>query len=453
MPGERGVFSLLLAVVLAGTAIYLPRSSSPSVVAAAPARAPAAQLAPPPPPGPGGAGTRDETETPTPEQLRQVGQTHGDAITLIAEHFGIAVGPDPAWFLREALVPQPQSAGLIKRRIQRIDALRHAIARDGVAPRVDFLIATVPDPIDSNTRWQFDPMYDSLQRGISATGYVLDRFYIPDWDSTRNPDTDARVGNRLHERLPGVVLFRKSTEGRPELLVLFLVFETATSGVHQEAFGNAVWTAAHWASSDTLTVRVVGPMFSGSIPSLGRAMESVRARVPNSAVRYRVITGAATSAGNAEALAAIVRTDVSYSATVLNDEELLSALGAFFDGRVERRRMAVLVEGNTTYGSALRTMLEGNRLCTEGCAILPFPLHISRLRGVAATGASASAPADLTRNIPLLLDEPVLPRDQVPPMAPRLTSSSTDVALAGILSTIDREHLTVVGLFATDARD
>ena len=38
-------------------------------------------------------------------------------------------------------------------------------------------------------------------------------------------------------------------------------------------------------------------------------------------------------------------------------------------------------------------------------------------------------------------------------MAPRLTSSSTDVAIAQILSTINREQLTVIGLFATDARD
>jgi len=38
-------------------------------------------------------------------------------------------------------------------------------------------------------------------------------------------------------------------------------------------------------------------------------------------------------------------------------------------------------------------------------------------------------------------------------MAPRLTSSSTELALAAILETIEREHIRAVGLFATDTRD
>jgi hypothetical protein len=442
------VLSLLLAIVLAGTALYMPQASpAPLVVAAAASRGAAAQqtVSSSPP-----AGARGDGIAPTPEQLRQVAQTHGDAVTLMGEHFGVATGPDPAWFIADTLQPRVMSEDLRRRRVERLHAFRATIGQAGTTGLVDFLVATVPDPIDSNLRWQFDPTYDALQRAIAASGYALERFYIPDWDLSRNPDTDARALNRLHERLPGVVLFRKGTD----LLVLFLVFETATGGVHQEAFRQAAWTIAHWRDSydPPPEVRVLGPMFSGSIVSLGRAMESVRAEVPNGRVRYRIITGAATNAGNAEVLTSIVKRDLTYRTTVLNDEELLSSLGAFFDGRVERNRMAVLVESNTAYGSALRAVLEGRRLCTEGCAVIPFPLHISRLRGAAA-GAPLAQPGDVTRNVPLLLEEPVQPRDQVPPMAPRLTSSSTDVALDGILSTINREHLSVVGLFATDARD
>ena len=452
MPGERGVISLLFAILITGTALYLPRASSaPAATALASSRVAAAQQAPAASSGAAAREGATGTITPTTEQLRQVAQTHGDAITVIAEHFAVPTGPDPAWFLTETLEPRPISEELTRRRVERIRSLKRAITRDGGVPPVAFLIATVPDPIDSNARWQFDPTYDSLQRAISASGYSLARFYIPDLDLTRNPDTDARAVNRLHERMPGVVLFTNGSR----LLVLFLVFETATSGVHQEAFRQAVWTLAHWSEEQTTPpeVRIVGPMFSGSIPSMGRAMESIRSALPNPNVRYRVITGAATNAGNREQLSSIVRTELSYRTTVLNDEELLMALATFFEGRVERNRMAMLVESNTAYGSALRTVLQRRGLCTEGCAVLPFPLHISRLRGIPAAASPTAAPSDLTRNVPLLLDEPVLPRDQLPPMSPRLTSSSTDVALAGILATINREHLSVVGLFATDARD
>jgi hypothetical protein len=362
MPGERGFISLLFAVLITGTALYLPQASSaPAAASMASTRAAAVQQAlPTSSPASAQRDGATGTSTPTPEQLRQVAQTHGDAVTVIAEHFAVSAGPDPAWFLPETLEPRPISEDLTRRRIERIRALKDTIARTGGVPQVDFLIATVPDPIDSNARWQFDPTYDSLQRAISASGYALARFYIPDLDLTRNPDTDARVVNRLHERLPGVVLFSNGSR----LLVLFLVFETATSGVHQEAFRQAVWTLAHWTEDQDTPpeVRVVGPMFSGSIPSLGRAMESVRSTLPRSNIRYRVITGAATNAGNGDQLASIVRTDLSYRTTVLNDQELLMALASFFDGRVERNRMAMLVESNTAYGSALRTVLQSRPL-------------------------------------------------------------------------------------------
>jgi len=79
MPGERGVLSLLLAVVITGTAIDLPQTSSaPPVPPAASARAAGAQQLPSVPSGTASA-QRDDVEaevvTPTPEQLRQIGRT------------------------------------------------------------------------------------------------------------------------------------------------------------------------------------------------------------------------------------------------------------------------------------------------------------------------------------------------------------------------------------------
>ena len=380
MPGERGFISLLFAVLITGTALYLPRASSAPAAASMVPRGAAAQQASST--SSLASAQRDGatgTSTPTPEQLRQVAQTHGDAVTVIAEHFAVSAGPDPAWFLPETLEPRPISGDLTRRRVERIRALKDAIARTGGVPQVDFLIATVPDPIDSNTRWQFDPTYDSLQRAISASGYSLARFYIPDLDLTRNPDTDARAVNRLHERLPGVVLFTNGSR----FLVLFLVFETATSGVHQEAFRQAVWTLAQW-TEDQVTppeVRVVGPTFSGSIPSLGRAMESIRSSLPHPNIRYRVVTGSATNAGNRAQLASIVGTELSYRTTVLNDEELLVALASFFEGRVERNRMAMLVESNTAYGGALRTGTAAPRpLHRRVCGAAVSPAHLAFTR-------------------------------------------------------------------------
>ena len=58
--------------------------------------------------------------------------------------------------------------------------------------QVDFLIAMLPDPVDSYTGWQFDPMLDAIAQAVSASDYVLDRFHLPDSDRH-----DAAAGFRV----------------------------------------------------------------------------------------------------------------------------------------------------------------------------------------------------------------------------------------------------------------
>lgn len=427
MSGDRGLASLVFVVLAASATAYVSQSGIGV------------------PPSSGAAAT-----APLAAAGRAARPAYRDAITLIEEHLGLVPTTDPAAASEEGFVAVHSNRTLEQERRDRIRRVRERAS----ATEVEFVIATLPDAIDSNARWQFDPIYDSLQRAIGASGFVFDRFYIPDWDAARNPDTDARAAGRLHERAPGIVLFR----GDGKLLVVFLVFETATGGVHQVAFRRAVWTIAQWCEC-AAAVRVVGPTFSGSIQSLGRAIAQARTDLER-ILSYRIVTGAATNGQNAQILGHIVggAATVSYHATVLKDDEVLRALAGFLADRIGTDHVAVLVEGNTAYGGALRDLLQGGtgpRLCTATCAVLPFPLHISRLRTAAENAGllRAAGAADALRSLPLLLDEPTAPTDQVPSMAPRLTSSSSDLALAAILDTIDREDIRAVGLFATDARD
>ena len=41
-----------------------------------------------------------------------------------------------------------------------------------------------------------------------ARGYVLDRFYIPDWDPRDDTDGAGRFAGKAHEKWPAVLLFR-----------------------------------------------------------------------------------------------------------------------------------------------------------------------------------------------------------------------------------------------------
>ena len=69
----------------------------------------------------------------------------------------------------------------------RIDksALQLAVLERTVKERqiqVRFLIATLPDPIDSYTGWQFDPMLDAITQAVAASDYVLATLHFPDSD-------------------------------------------------------------------------------------------------------------------------------------------------------------------------------------------------------------------------------------------------------------------------------
>src|SRR5438034_1170497 len=104
---------------------------------------------------------------------------------------------------------------------------------------LEFLVATVPDPVDSQVGWLFDVYLDAIQHAIVTNDYVLDRYTLP-WECTREAEKDRADGSlvRPHEDRPGVVMFRHLSEQR--LLVLFLVGETPTWGIHKKAFAHAL---------------------------------------------------------------------------------------------------------------------------------------------------------------------------------------------------------------------
>ena len=75
--------------------------------------------------------------------------------------------------------------------------------------KTEFLIATVPDPIDSPYGHTFDQALDAIQRAIEKKdGYILDRAWLP-WDLDRKAKPKAGdPPSTLHITKPGMMLFR-----------------------------------------------------------------------------------------------------------------------------------------------------------------------------------------------------------------------------------------------------
>jgi hypothetical protein len=171
-------------------------------------------------------------------------------------------------------------------------------AREAFPLPLKIVVATVPDPIAPPLRQQFDDSIVAIQRAAEAAGFILDRLDLP-WptpnaarpadelanefeirlkeessSSSETPGSAAlsarkraeappraskgrngtakvlpryfiatrgdAVGANRFESDPGLMLFRSTSETKPELLVVFLVGEVPTSGIHPKAMRSAL---------------------------------------------------------------------------------------------------------------------------------------------------------------------------------------------------------------------
>ncbi len=93
------------------------------------------------------------------------------------------------------------------------EALRKLTASVGnEAPRLDisFLVATVPDYVDSNSGWVADEVLGAIQAAMGKADFLLDRFRLIDWSRADAAHLDGVINDsRLHERQPGALIFRR----------------------------------------------------------------------------------------------------------------------------------------------------------------------------------------------------------------------------------------------------
>jgi hypothetical protein len=362
--------------------------------------------------------------------------------------------------------------------------------------RVDvrFLIATVADPIDSHLPLSFDLSLAAILRAIERHGYVLDSYSLPWRDELQQA---GRAGSATtaarHSRRPGVVLCRKAKASESplkiELLVLLLVGETPTAGIHKEAMLAALDLVLAWQlpvqteqQRRSAELRVVGPSYSGSVPSLCLALEawktastSVRQCLAASTpIRVSLISGSATAVDpEAFKIAGSESTgfNVCFHATVVPDSvavrEVLNHLVK--DRRILAREIAILVEGNTSYGAA--TLKQSIQRSTSNqdpeapdaddfskdILYLPFPAEVGRLRSEyekqqSSQSDSAGQQSGARTNLDIPQEPPRFAQDAVPRFSPAITPVA-DLTLESLLSTISRRGIRAVGLLGTDSLD
>lgn len=391
-----------------------------------------------------------------------------------------------------------------------------------------YLIACVPDPQDSSSGYRFDSLIDAIQRAAEAQDFVLDRYYFP-WSHKKLANAspmpallDIGVQRALSEewlgklevrftarnkpnnelkrtdpqQWPGLLLFRAPpallrpsvetslcTFGlcgpragvwlmpvvpvsfRPQLLQVFLVGETATAGIHKQAFTASLdLIEKSQEYKDAPTIRVLGPHFSGSQISLERALQTwtmKRGKNPT----FTIISGSATAIEKAKLEACCKPNQVNFQATIIPEKEVLKAtlryLGAADDGsgRFEFKfPVAILWESNTAFGAkTIPELLKSESKDENKPASFPFPRHIYEVRSAYQESSSPNKddilklPSfDSKLRLPLISGQP---RDRPPAQDHIMAAVNTERVLGTMLDTISRERFPYAIILASDVKD
>jgi hypothetical protein len=377
------------------------------------------------------------------------------------------------------------------------------ITQDQSDPRfkynVDSIIAMLPDPIESGLSAKLDDEIDAIQRAAESQGYVLDRFKLP-WptpaeraakggeaeidqseDIEPAPEGTPHPGAKPPRRSePGLLLFRDGHTRR--LLVIFLVGETPTSGIHKPALRKALQQACelHNAFVSALPrgecedncppISIMGPTFSGSQDSLAFAIHDWRSqgsvgdgKTSCRDLKIRMISGSATSVDQHR----FQNSDnIDFNATVIADSTALMELSRWIKdrgmGSDTGEGIAILSESNTGYGGGVRAALSqtvDQRLGAFSAALsLKFPIHISELQKAREGAATQASAAD---SLALALWNPNLPlapaasreRRDIIPIYSQSEVNSIELVLDQLLESIKQQRVGCVIIAASNVED
>ena len=395
------------------------------------------------------------------------------------------------------------------------------------------LIATIPDPIDSTHGYRFDFFYSAIQVAIGEAGFTLDRFTFPWQKGSDGPEKtggegskDRKAGSRRRdpsrnrERWPGVVLFRKAPEGGPDgtepksndpsrerLLILLIIGETSTWGIHKEAFTECLrFRRKLYAGTPRALdpVLVLGPSFTGSASSLRLAitnwmiadwrsafeaapawaaslpvlppgfmnpsilLDSRRLEVLLNGDSFIIHSGSATGIDR-DAFEGLgppgrSRPRVDFQTTVHNEETLLRRLIVHLSERNRLpptpQKIAILAPPESALEQKIESFIEAQSKGGLEAMFLPLPLHLSQAQSVFGFHdlmKMLQNPESLESRSASALGFGV--DSETGDAVPLLSSSAGVTArvelllLAKTLATISREDIRYVGVLSSDARD
>jgi len=317
-----------------------------------------------------------------------------------------------------------------------------------------FVIATLPDPLHTHFSLLFDRFVEAIQQAAQDELYEYDSSWLP-WE-TEEPslgqlsELDAiEVRKNKREDQPGVLLFRGKTDHPYQNpLVVFVVGEEPTRGIHRKQFQNAVaWIKAlRGETGHGAPVAVLGPTFSGSFQSLTEMLKfDGLSKDLYRGPKLAIFSGSTTS--KEDALTFAKNPGIDFHSFLQDDETGLNRFCQYLStNHFDPERLAILSEDETAYGYSTTKTDDKEPYC-RGATWLYYPRDISTLRAayqhesMFSSGQSqASEEAAQRWNLPTDLADPAgREHDTVRTYAGNQTPLSQEAQLLGIVEAL-RSH-------------
>lgn len=237
------------------------------------------------------------------------------------------------------------------------------------------MIASLPDPVDSQFASGFDEAVVAIKRAYEARGFILHSSWLP-WPYEESPDIRLTT---IHREYPGLLLFRK-VDNAKDIELVWVVGENPISGLHKRAFAYAVSLISQMNQSNLIDY--LGPYYSGTVQTINKndlcdeyKLRCISGSISGDMNVHRIAVDDpydsihSTSIDNMSIQRAIYRYINRYSVKHNKSTEIFGHL----------EKSAIIYESNTGYGAGVG--LNVVRDCkSEKAEYYTFPSSISQLK-------------------------------------------------------------------------
>jgi len=227
-------------------------------------------------------------------------------------------------------------------------------------------------------------MIEAIQQAAEDNDYTYNSSWFP-WNETSKDyaflvdQKAAEDEQEKQQQQPGVMVFRRALRHTDDPmpyesgLIVFVVAEQPTGGVDGDEFQNALqWIARLGALTPKRGLKILGPTFSGSLPSLARELSADRLKD----LKFQVSSGSVSSEMSYHWFQKLMGTHLEFFRTAVGGDNLmvdrllqyLSAQG------YPLNRVALVSEDETAFGRTSSENRQGDPI------YLYYPRDIATLR-------------------------------------------------------------------------